>query len=205
MVRSMKKKYIEMILGTAILGAAITVTAGAVGTEMEARPGSVAGTEMEFNLPEEKLVRNEEGRIVGVDVSDMPVAAYENYTLKELLDSEQFKEYEKLGLTYDGKKDSQELYFAGMVVMYLKDEYEEGTVLEYLSDMEDDEIPDPDRPGYVKEKWFEPEYRDKKLIDVTAVRDEEYHLLYFEFVDSTDNWIHFHDTSWDEDETLDNE
>ena len=178
----MKRKYMGMVLSTAILGVMMTITAGA------------AGTEMEFDLPEEKLIRNEDGNVVGVDVSDIPFdTTYENYTLEQLLSTKQFKEYEKLGLTYDEGKDSKELYFAGMVVMDLVDEYKKGTILQDISDAEDDLIPDPDYPGYVKEKWSEPEYSDKKLVSVTAVRDEEYHLLYFEFVDSTDNWTHFHD------------
>ena len=173
----MKRKYMGMVLSTAILGVIMTITAGA------------AGTEMEFDLPEEKLIRNEDGNVVGVDVSDIPFdTTYENYTLEQLLSTKQFKEYEELGLTYDEGKDSKELYFAGMVVMDLVDEYKKGTILQYVSDAEDDLIPDPDYPGYVKEKWSEPEYSDKKLVSVTAVRDEEYRLLYFEFADIADSF-----------------
>ena len=94
----MKRKYMGMVLSTAILGVMMTITAGA------------AGTEMEFDLPEEKLIRNEDGNVVGVDVSDIPFdTTYENYTLEQLLSTKQFKEYEKLGLTYDEGKDSKEL------------------------------------------------------------------------------------------------
>ena len=183
-----------MVLSTAILGVMMTITAGA------------AGTEMEFDLPEEKLIRNEDGNVVGVDVSDIPFdTTYENYTLEQLLSTKQFKEYEKLGLTYDEGKDSKELYFAGMVVMDLVDEYKKGTILQYVSDAEDDLIPDPDYPGYVKEKWSEPEYSDKKLVSVTAVRDEEYRLLYFEFADITDSFDYQTSDSypWEVDESSD--
>ena len=183
-----------MVLSTAILGVMMTITAGA------------AGTEMEFDLPEEKLIRNEDGNVVGVDVSDIPFdTTYENYTLEQLLSTKQFKEYEKLGLTYDEGKDSKELYFAGMVVMDLVDEYKKGTILQYVSDAEDDLIPDPDYPGYVKEKWSEPEYSDKKLVSVTAVRDEEYRLLYFEFADIADSFDYQTSDSypWEVDESSD--
>ena len=185
-----------MVLSTAILGVMMTITAGA------------AGTEMEFDLPEEKLIRNEDGNVVGVDVSDIPFdTTYENYTLEQLLSTKQFKEYEKLGLTYDEGKDSKELYFAGMVVMDLVDEYKKGTILQYISDAEDDLIPDPDYPGYVKEKWSEPEYSDKKLVSVTAVRDEEYRLLYFEFADIADSFDYQTSDSypWEVDESSDME
>ena len=190
----MKRKYMGMVLSTAILGVMMTITAGA------------AGTEMEFDLPEEKLIRNEDGNVVGVDVSDIPFdTTYENYTLEQLLSTKQFKEYEKLGLTYDEGKDSKELYFAGMVVMDLVDEYKKGTILQYVSDAEDDLIPDPDYPGYVKEKWSEPEYSDKKLVSVTAVRDEEYRLLYFEFADIADSFDYQTSDSypWEVDESSD--
>ena len=190
----MKRKYMGMVLSTAILGVMMTITAGA------------AGTEMEFDLPEEKLIRNEDGNVVGVDVSDIPFdTTYENYTLEQLLSTKQFKEYEELGLTYDEGKDSKELYFAGMVVMDLVDEYKKGTILQYVSDAEDDLIPDPDYPGYVKEKWSEPEYSDKKLVSVTAVRDEEYRLLYFEFADITDSFDYQTSDSypWELDESSD--
>ena len=192
----MKRKYMGMVLSTAILGVMMTITAGA------------AGTEMEFDLPEEKLIRNEDGNVVGVDVSDIPFdTTYENYTLEQLLSTKQFKEYEKLGLTYDEGKDSKELYFAGMVVMDLVDEYKKGTILQYISDAEDDLIPDPDYPGYVKEKWSEPEYSDKKLVNVTAVRDEEYRLLYFEFADIADSFDYQTSDSypWEVDESSDME
>ena len=192
----MKRKYMGMVLSTAILGVMMTITAGA------------AGTEMEFDLPEEKLIRNEDGNVVGVDVSDIPFdTTYENYTLEQLLSTKQFKEYEKLGLTYDEGKDSKELYFAGMVVMDLVDEYKKGTILQYISDAEDDLIPDPDYPGYVKEKWSEPEYSDKKLVSVTAVRDEEYRLLYFEFADIADSFDYQTSDSypWEVDESSDME
>ena len=190
----MKRKYMGMVLSTAILGVMMTITAGA------------AGTEMEFDLPEEKLIRNEDGNVVGVDVSDIPFdTTYENYTLEQLLSTKQFKEYEELGLTYDEGKDSKELYFAGMVVMDLVDEYKKGTILQYISDAEDDLIPDPDYPGYVKEKWSEPEYSDKKLVSVTAVRDEEYRLLYFEFADIADSFDYQTSDSypWEVDESSD--
>lgn len=190
----MKRKYMGMVLSTAILGVMMTITAGA------------AGTEMEFDLPEEKLIRNEDGNVVGVDVSDIPFdTTYENYTLEQLLSTKQFKEYEKLGLTYDEGKNSKELYFAGMVVMDLVDEYKKGTILQYVSDAEDDLIPDPDYPGYVKEKWSEPEYSDKKLVSVTAVRDEEYRLLYFEFADIADSFDYQTSDSypWEVDESSD--
>ena len=190
----MKRKYMGMVLSTAILGVMMTITAGA------------AGTEMEFDLPEERLIRNEDGNVVGVDVSDIPFdTTYENYTLEQLLSTKQFKEYEKLGLTYDEGKDSKELYFAGMVVMDLVDEYKKGTILQYISDAEDDLIPDPDYPGYVKEKWSEPEYSDKKLVSVTAVRDEEYRLLYFEFADIADSFDYQTSDSypWEVDESSD--
>ena len=192
----MKRKYMGMVLSTAILGVMMTITAGA------------AGTEMEFDLPEEKLIRNEDGNVVGVDVSDIPFdTTYENYTLEQLLSTKQFKEYEELGLTYDEGKDSKELYFAGMVVMDLVDEYKKGTILQYVSDAEDDLIPDPDYPGYVKEKWSEPEYSDKKLVSVTAVRDEEYRLLYFEFADIADSFDYQTSDSypWEVDESSDME
>ena len=192
----MKRKYMGMVLSTAILGVMMTITAGA------------AGTEMEFDLPEEKLIRNEDGNVVGVDVSDIPFdTTYENYTLEQLLSTKQFKEYEELGLTYDEGKDSKELYFAGMVVMDLVDEYKKGTILQYISDAEDDLIPDPDYPGYVKEKWSEPEYSDKKLVSVTAVRDEEYRLLYFEFADIADSFDYQTSDSypWEVDESSDME
>ncbi len=197
-VRNMRKKYMGMILGMAVLGA-VSTAAGATGTagteketetgstaetDMEIETGNALGTEMDFMLSEETLVRNEDGRIVGVDVTDVPLddTTYESYDLDQLLASEQFREYEKLGLTYN--EDERELYFAGMVVVFLGDNYKKGTILDYTTDSEDDYIPCGE---FVSEKWFEPEYDDKKLISVDVVRDEDYHLLYFEFTDVTDN------------------
>ena len=186
-----------MILGMVVLGAVSTAAAAAgmtgkenetetgsmVGAEKEAETGNTVGKEMEFKLSEETLVRNEDGRIVGVDVTDVPLddTTYESYDLDQLLASEQFREYEKLGLSYN--EDERELYFAGMVVVFLGDNYEKGAILDYTTDS-DDYIPCGE---FMSEKWFEPEYDDKKLISVDVVRDEDYHLLYFEFTDVTDN------------------
>ncbi len=193
----MKRKCMAMILSMSILGAASTAataagtagkeneteTGSTIGAGLETETGNTLGKEMEFKLSEETLVRDEDGRIVGVDVTNVPLddTTYESYDFNRLLASEQFREYEKLGLTYN--EDDRELYFAGMVVVFLGDNYEKGAILDYTTDS-DDYIPYGE---FVSEKWFEPEYNDKKLISVDVVRDEEYHLLYFEFTDVTDN------------------
>lgn len=149
----MKNRKITMgiILGAVILGMAM--------------PASVSAGEpaTEFELSEEKLIRNKEGRVVGIDITEeLPEVKFTSYTLEQLLQTEQFKEYEALGLTYDA--DSCKLFFAGMEVIDLQDEYKEGAALQYLS----------------YDGWGDGS--DESQISVTTVRDEEYHLLYFEFI-----------------------
>lgn len=74
-----------------------------------------------------------------------------------------------IGLTYDA--DSNKLFFAGMEVIDLTDEYKRDAALQYFSD----------------EGWLE--RSDWPKIYVTAVRDEEYRLLYFEFTKQDDTYF----------------
>lgn len=89
--------------------------------------------ELEFQMPEEKMIRNREGKIVGIDGTDEPVSPqYQDVDYEQLISSDQFREYEELGLTRDD--ETKTLYFYGMEVQYLSDEYEEGNALQYLTE-----------------------------------------------------------------------
>lgn len=148
----MKSKYVmaTIILSISMLGMPVSAAAGTGGMEGE----------LEYNLPEDKIIRNEKGEIVGIDVTDVPAEVeYTIINFKQLIESKQFKEYEKLGLTYD--EDEKKLYFAGMQVQSLEDEYKMGSALQYFS-----------------EAWSE---TSSNMIDLIAVRDEDYHLKYFKF------------------------
>lgn len=117
--------------------------------------------ELEFQMPEEKMIRNREGKIVGIDGTDEPVSPqYQDVDYEQLISSDQFREYEELGLTRDD--ETKTLYFYGMEVQYLSDEYEEGNALQYLT-----------------EKWGEDS--ECLRVDLFTVRDEDNQLLYFKF------------------------
>lgn len=159
----MKRKYfvtaIAVILCMAALGTAVYALAADKASGEPAEENLLEGQE-EAGLPEEKIFRNEKGDMIGIDVTDEPVGMeYRSIDFKALLGTEQFKEYEKLGLDYD--KDAEKLYFAGMEVRMLEDNYEDGVALQYIP-----------------ENWDEA-YKDSQVI-LTAVRDREYRLKYFE-------------------------
>ena len=150
----MKKKHIAigLMLCMTIWGLAMSVSAHDKKTE----------TDIEFAYPEEKLIRNEDGKVVGVDVTEEEAGIeYTSLDLQQLMESDQFNEYEKLGLTYD--VEHQELLFAEMKVVELEDEYSPHAALQYLSEY-----------GWTVDD-------DRQKIAIVAVRDEEYHLQYFEF------------------------
>lgn len=152
----MKGKMIIMgvIMIMAVMGTSLAVMASDANT-------AKAEPEQEFQVPEEKLIRNREGKIVGIDGTDEPVSPqYQDVDYEQLISSDQFREYEELGLTRDD--ETKTLYFYGMEVQYLSDEYEEGNALQYLT-----------------EKWGEDS--DYPGIDLVTVRNENYQLLYFKF------------------------
>ncbi|MDO4339100.1 MAG: hypothetical protein Q4C91_13620 [Eubacteriales bacterium] len=158
----MEKKFIAIVLAMCISipGTAFSVSADAQESE--------ATTDLK--LPEDKLIRDKEGKIVGVDVTErVPDVKYSNYNIQQLMDMEQFKEYEQLGLTYD--KDNNTLLFAEMEVVNLEDEYKNGIALQYLS-----------------EQAASPK-SGLKRISVTAIRDDEFHLQYFEFSELADSTL----------------
>ena len=155
----MKSKIILMgiIIIVMVMGTSLTAMAGGTNTENTGKGES----EPEFDMPEEKLIRNESGKIVGIDATDEPVSVqYQDVDYEQLISSEQFKEYEELGLTCDD--ETKTVCFYGMEVQSLSDEYEEGNALQYLT-----------------ENWGE--NSERLCIDLSAVRDENYHLLYFKF------------------------
>lgn len=152
----MKGKMIIMgvIMTMVVMGTSLAVMASDANT-------AKTEPEMEFQVPEENLIRNREGKIVGIDGTDEPVSPqYQDVDYEQLISSDQFKEYEELGLTRDD--ETKTLYFYGMEVQYLSDEYEEGNALQYLT-----------------EKWGEDS--EYLRVDLFTVRDENYHLLYFKF------------------------
>lgn len=120
-----------------------------------------AASETEFEVPEQNLIRNSEGKVVGVDATEEPVSVqYQDFDYEQLISSDQFREYEELGLTCDD--ETKTFYFYGMEVFSLSDEYEEGHALQYMT-----------------EKWREDS--ENPRIDLFTVRDEDYQLLYFKF------------------------
>lgn len=152
----MKGKIIVMgtIITMMVMGTSLTAMAGSTSTEK-------AESEPEFYMPEEKLVKDSAGRIVGIDATDEPVSVqYQDVDYEQLISSEQFREYEELGLTCDD--ETKTVYFYGMEVQSLSDEYQEGNALQYFT-----------------ENWREDS--DHLWIDLSTVRDENYHLLYFKF------------------------
>lgn len=143
----------------------VIMTMAVLGTSLAAMADDTNAEKAEAGFKqqgaEESLIRNEEGRIVGIDVTLEPVSVYYQETnYEQLISSNQFREYKKLGLTCDNK--TKTFYFHGMEVNSLEDEYEEGHALQYLT-----------------EKWGE--NSNHPSVDLYAVRDEDYHLLYFKF------------------------
>lgn len=159
MVQSMKHKQavIGMLCGTLLFG----MTAGTAAAESSTKDSLLEG------LPESSLVRNENGDVTGVDRTyeqyEEDEVKFENVTIQELLESSPFEEYEELGLSYDS--EDGKLYYAGMEVWALDDEYRKNTILSYT-----DEI----LPLMTEE--------EKETISLSAVRDEDYNLLYFDFL-----------------------
>lgn len=140
-----------------VMGTSLAALAGDTNTENTGK----AESEPEFDMPEEKLIRNRAGKIVGIDATDEPVSVqYQDVDYEQLISSEQFREYEELGLTCDDK--TKMLYFYGMEVQSLSDEYEEGDAIQYFT-----------------ENWGTD--CDHLWIDLSTVRDENDHLLYFKF------------------------
>lgn len=143
------------IVTVMVMGTSFTATASGTDTENMGKAAS------EFDMPEEKLIRDGTGKIVAIDATDEPVSVqYQEVDYEQLVSSEQFREYEELGLTCDD--ETKTLYFYDMEVQSLSDEYEEGNALQYLT-----------------ENWGE--NSDHLQIDLSAVRDENHHLLYFKF------------------------
>lgn len=143
------------IVTVMVMGTSFTATASGTDTENMGKAAS------EFDMPEEKLIRDGAGKIVAIDATDEPVSVqYQEVDYEQLISSEQFREYEELGLICDD--ETKTLYFYDMEVQSLSDEYEEGNALQYLT-----------------ENWGE--NSDRLRIDLSAVRDENYHLLYFKF------------------------
>lgn len=176
----MKRKYIVtatvMILCIAILGMAVCVLAA------DKEPGE----QTEENFPEEKVIRNEKGDVIGIDITDASVGMeYRSIGFQQLLELEQFEEYESCGLTYD--MDAKKLYFAGMEVELFEDNYENGVAIQYTP-----------------ENWQEGNHS----ICLTTVRDAQYRLEYFEFYRLSENEdfddILHDDKGWEE-EWLDDE
>lgn len=155
----MKSKIILMgtIITVMVMGTSLIAMAGGTNTENTGKGES----EPEFDMPEEKLIRNESGKIVGIDATDEPVSVqYQDVDYEQLISSEQFREYEKLGLTCDD--ETKTVCFYGMEVQSLSDEYEEGNAIQYFT-----------------ENWGAD--CDHLWIDLSTVRDENDHLLYFKF------------------------
>lgn len=179
----MKKKYAAAaaILGITVFGAGLSVMA----KEPENGDLYTEDSYTKDSYTEDKIIKNKEGRIVGVDVTDLPPEVeYEWIDFEQLLELDQFAEYEKLGLTCD--RDKKKLYFAGMEVEYLEDNYEDGTAIQYFSENGQESY-------------------DNTQINVTAVRDDDYHLMYFEFFRVTDDMSYWMDSDedWFYDDTED--
>ncbi|MDO4340824.1 MAG: hypothetical protein Q4C91_22545 [Eubacteriales bacterium] len=149
-----KKIIASVIMTMAVLGSVLPVMADDTNTEK-----AEAGIKQQG--AEENLIRNEEGRIVGIDVTLEPVSgSYQGTDYERLISADQFREYQKLGLTCDN--ETKTFYFHGMEVESLEDEYKEGNALLYWS------------PSWGGDG-------SHPSIDLYAVRDEDYHLLYFKF------------------------
>ena len=178
----MKRKYFMagIVLGMIVFTASMSVLADS----------NDVMKENEFYLPEERLIRNEEGRIVGIDVTyEDTVDEYnEVIDFEQLMTMPQFKEYEKLGLSYD--ESSKKAYFSGMEVYYLYDKYEKHSFLQCWPKIDEGKA-------------------DTEGISLTAVRDEEYKLQYFMFTrfQYLDEDIFMDDDvySWSQDENSDDD
>lgn len=154
----MKGKIILMgaIITMTVMGTSLAAMAGGTNTENTGKSES----EPEFYMPEQKLIRDREGKIVGIDATDEPVSVqYQDVDYEQLISSEQFRGYEELGLTCDD--ETKTVYFYGMEVLSLSDEYEEGNALQYLAENRGED--------------------NHLCIDLSTARDENYHLLYFKF------------------------
>ena len=154
-----RQAVIGVILGMAVLGMPMAASADTENNSFFETPE---------NLPESRLVRNAEGDIVGVDRTAEVVeddTERREVDIEELQKCSQFAEYEKLGLTYS--EEDGKLHFAGKKVWSVFDEYEENAILNFT----DDEL----MPVMIDEVI------DEEVISIVAVRDENYHLLYFNF------------------------
>lgn len=177
-----KRVYVAgLILGTVIWGGAMSVMADSADAAKESSLKPAQENEEEECFPEGKLIKNEKGEIVGVDtrgvsVEESPAIEYEFVDTQELMKTEQFKEYEKLGLIFE--EESQKLYFYGLEIGELSDYYQDNTILQYTSE----DVEDPDNAVFVY-----------------VVRDEHDNLKYFEiseYMAWTDDWGDY----WDDGE-----
>lgn len=126
----MKRIHVRAVLCMALTAAMLQ------GTAVSAAFGEAdvwEADEAEIEIPKGELIKNEEGDIVGVDVTEVPVDEvafdYEFISFQELINSDLFEEYEKLGMTCD--KESEKLYFYGMEIVSLTDSNRDGNVVQY--------------------------------------------------------------------------
>ena len=158
--RGVDREETEAMIIKKFCAAAVT-TAVFLTIPMAAMAQEGLDSKVEMVIPEKHLIRNEEGRIIGIDrTNESEGAEYHSVSLEQLMETEQWKEYQALGLTWDEKEDK--LYFADMEVISIDDAYEKTTALQYI-----------------QEEWYEE--GEEPRISVTAVRDSDYELQYFEF------------------------
>lgn len=160
----------------------VMMTMAVLGSALSAMADDTIKTGLELQVSEDKVIRDEDGKIVGIDVTDEPVSVYyQDLEYEQFVTSEQFREYERLGLIRED--ETKTLYFHGMEVDSLEDEYKEGNALQYLS-------PDWGGDG------------SHPRISLIAVRDEDYRLQYFKYYKLYDKLFPYdleEDEYWTED------
>lgn len=134
------------------------------------------------------VIRNKNGDVIGVDVTDEPdMTNYDTVDFDMLIRHPLWKEYEKLDFTYN--KEKKQIYFSGMPVQSIADQYTEENMLYYdrdeffrniLDDVDSNKL---ELFGEYDESETEPEDNEEvQWISLVAQRDQEYKLQYFTFI-----------------------
>lgn len=165
--------HLSKIVSSCILAVSMTVLASPVLAEAGKYDASLS------DRPESELIRSETGDIIGVDITnDKTDDIYESVSFGELIKSSQWKEYEKFNITCDEEKKL--VWFAGMPVSSISDEYADGKGLFYQEDLFDTlafDASEEEADALIE--------IDEKKVSIIAVRNADYELQYFEFFRNT--------------------
>ncbi len=137
---------------------------------------------------EAEVLRNKEGDIIGIDVTDEPdMTDYDTVDFDMLIEHPLWKEYEKFDLAYD--KEKKQIFFAGMLVDSIADQYSDETILYYdrdeffrnmLNDKNSEDLESLEESD--ESETVAEDNEEMQEVALVAQRDQEYKLQYFTFI-----------------------